>query len=216
MGVHEEIEAEKDKARAFIEAGKYCDAAKHLYADHFISRMRGTLVDSHQGRRRSVGILGWKPTICAGIAAVMARINDPKTVVSRTDSAKTYEMGPEHAHQVGHAQYHHKDGKVTNVWSVWGEGGGGLGNSQQLYITGVHDELEAVKKAAKELMAQKKYLDAFKCMYADDCVMAMGGVEPIRGREGRNNHAHIHFYSFMHISSRCGRNGKARSGRRRT
>jgi len=125
MGVHEEIEAEKAKALAFIEAGKYCDAAKHLYADHFISRMRGTLVDSHQGRRRSVGILGlWLVTHnCAGIAAVIARINDPKTVVSRTDSSKTYEVGPEHAHQVGHAQYHHKDGKVTNVWSVWGERG---------------------------------------------------------------------------------------------
>ncbi|CAM6001351.1 unnamed protein product, partial [Sphagnum balticum] len=115
MGVHEEIEAEKAKTRAFIEAGKYCDAAKHLYADHFISRMRGTLVDSHQGKRGGVGILGpWvkpEPTICTGIAAVMERMNDPKTVVSRTDSAKTYEMGPEHAHQVGHAQYHHKDGK---------------------------------------------------------------------------------------------------------
>jgi len=83
-------------------------------------------------------------------------------------------------------------------------------------LLGVHDELEAVKKAAKALMAQNKYIDAFKCMYADNCVMAIGGAEPIRGREGRNNHAHIHFYSFMHISSRCGRNGKARSGRRRT
>jgi hypothetical protein len=53
MGVHEEIEAEKAKTVAFIDAGKYFDAAKHMYADHFIARMRGSLVDSHQGKIRS-------------------------------------------------------------------------------------------------------------------------------------------------------------------
>jgi len=169
MGVHEEIEAEKAKTRALIEAGKYLDAAKHLYADKFVARMRGTHVDTHQG-----------------IAALMERLNCPKTMASRTDCAKTYEMGPEHAEQVGHSVHTHKDGTVVNAWyhKTYKKCNGqwkivcAAGGPES-----VHDEIEAMKKVGKHLIEAGKYLEAAKHLYADQFVMARGGHEPVHTHE---------------------------------
>ena len=49
-----------------------------------------------------------------GIAALMEKHG--KDVVSRTDTAKTFEVGTEFAQQVGRSERTHKDGKVVKMW----------------------------------------------------------------------------------------------------